>query len=131
MVKKSPFLCAITLFVFILALAGCTSYLYNPDVTYPQKHKITDVRAAIMEACPRTGWQPREIGNNTIEATLAKHNRTTVITIPYSEYGYKILFKSSESKDKESGKISTRRYNNWMINLQNNINAYLASKSAL
>ncbi len=131
MVKKSPFLLSLTLLVFTLALAGCTSSLYNPEVTYPQKYKLNNVRAAIMEACPKTGWQPKDIGNNTIEATLTKHNRTTVITIPYSEYGYKILFKSSESKDKEDGKINTRRYNNWMIYLQNNINAYLASKAAL
>ncbi len=130
MKKNILFVCF--LLISALALSGCYKHvpIETPTVTTPQMHKLTDVRQAILEACPMTGWAPRDLGNNTIEATLFIRTHVAVVNITYSTSGYTIRYKNSSHLNADGTKIHSS-YNRWVQNLSNNINAKLASKPTI
>jgi hypothetical protein len=87
-----------------------------------------DVRTAIINACPVTGWVARDIADNTLEATLELRSHTAVVDIIYSPTHYKIVYKKSINLEAKNGKIHPN-YNSWINNLRKNIDRELAKKT--
>jgi hypothetical protein len=89
--------------------------------------KKEQVRKAIKTAGASLGWVMKEIDGNTLEATLILRKHVAIITIPYSEKEYSLLYKSSEYLKYDAVKNTIHKnYNSWITNLDRNIQIQLS-----
>ena len=122
-----PFL-LLTLCALMLATAGCRKSAPVQNIGEhpfpPTNSKLTDdnVKNAIVRAGIDLGWAMAAVAPGEMTGTLHLRAHTAVVTIKYSlkERFYSILYKSSQNLDYKDGKIHPN-YNNWIINLTNNI----------
>ncbi len=121
------------LLVAAFALVGCRqgAPISNPQVSVNQAKTLTqdEVRAAILTACPRTDWVPKEIAPGKIEATLNIRAHSATVTIVYSATSYQIKYKTSHNLRASGGEIHPY-YNGWIQNLRENIDIELAATAA-
>ncbi len=90
--------------------------------------KKEQVKKAIKTAGASLGWIVKEIDENTLEATLMLRKHVAIITIPYSEKEYSLLYKSSENLKYDAKKNTIHKnYNSWITNLDRNIQIQLSS----
>ncbi len=108
----------------VLLLASCTKIQIIQDIENNEiftgsgtEPSLAQVRAAIVQAVVRKTWQPKDIDNNNIEATLSKGQKKAVVTISYTTKKYSIKHKSSHLLLENDGSIH-RRYNSWVRGVQ-------------
>ncbi|MDR3175973.1 MAG: hypothetical protein LBU06_05525 [Desulfovibrio sp.] len=122
--KKSILFAACTLILLIL-LGACSATqrdIANVHNT-PYGMGISKEEAAriITAAGLKREWQIKRISPNLLEGTLINRNHKVVVSIPLTETGYSILYKSSEGMKTGEGTIH-RAYNRWVVNLEKDIN---------
>ncbi len=115
------------------ALMGCRkgTPIQNHQASVTTVNDLTEkeVRAAIITACPRYGWAPKDVGPGIVEATLHHRAHTVVVDIHYTPKSYEIKYKSSVNMHTSDGNIHPN-YNKWVMNLRRTIDAELASIAA-
>jgi hypothetical protein len=129
----ATFLLAAALFAAAPAQAGRDAPILNvtdtPVAWLPGVEQSTDkVARAIITACARLGWvcSIAEPGEITGRLNLRSHQAD--VRIPYSTEKYSILYVSSENLRYDAAENTIHRnYNNWVLNLQRQINAELAA----
>lgn len=119
----------VLILVGLFALTGCRkgAPVYNPTmpIEYGAELSQKDVEKAIILACPKTGWVPRKVDDNTIQATLNVRAHVAIVDITFDSDSYTITYKGSNNL-KYNGETIHPNYNSWIKNLNNNINAELA-----
>ena len=109
-------------------LAGCrTAPIYNAtDVAIPSGKQLTmqEVQSGIVRAGEKLGWAMRVVKPGEIEGRLALRTHLAVVSIPYTQKSYSIVYKSSENLNHDGSQIHSN-YNGWIQNLERKINAEL------
>jgi len=86
------------------------------------------VARAIITACARLGWVCSIAAPGEIKGRLNLRSHQADVSIPYSTETYSILYVSSENLRYDAAERTIHRnYNNWVLNLQRQINAELAA----
>lgn len=86
------------------------------------------VAKAIISACARLGWVCRIAAPGQIEGRLNLRSHQADVHIPYSVDNYSILYVASENLRHDPAKNTIHRnYNNWVLNLQRQINGEIAA----
>ena len=86
------------------------------------------VARAIITACARLGWVCSISAPGEIAGRLNLRSHQADVRIPYSSEAYSILYVSSENLRYDAAENTIHRnYNNWVLNLQRQINAELAA----
>lgn len=121
--------------VFAVALAGCTSapIMDVKDRSVPQTQagktlSLDQIQAAIMKGSIQKGWVPSVIKPGLVEASIQVRTHQAVVTIPYTQADYDIVYKSSQNLDENGGKIH-RNYNRWVANLSASIQEELLDEA--
>ena len=83
---------------------------------------------AVVTVCARLGWVCQIVSPGEIHGRLNLRSHEANVRIPYAADKYSILYESSTNLryDAEENTIH-RNYNNWVLNLQRQINAEVAS----
>jgi len=123
-------LLASILLLSAVLLGGCrTAPVYNvTEAALPsgKQHSMKDVEAAILRAGDKLGWTMRAVKPGEVQGTLALRTHVAVVSIPYSQKGYSIVYKSSENLNYDGTQIHSN-YNGWIQNLERRINVELAN----
>jgi len=101
----------------------------TPVAWLPGVEQSTDkVARAIITACARLGWVCSIAAPGEITGRLNLRSHQADVRIPYSTEKYSILYVSSENLRYDAAERTIHRnYNNWVLNLQRQINAELAA----
>ena len=116
--------------VVLVALAACrTAPIYTvneaPVPAAAQKQAtLNDVKAAILRAGARLGWQMTEAGPGVINARIALRTHTASADVKYTTNTYSIVYRDSTNLDATSGTIH-KNYNGWVENLDREIRVEL------
>lgn len=114
----------------VVGVTGCrTSPIRNLDnQPIPPGATMAEVSKAIQASGNSLGWAMQEVGPGLIFGTLQLRDHTAKVEIPFSTRDYSIRYKSSTNlKYNASKKTIHSNYNSWVINLDNQIRARLAS----
>jgi hypothetical protein len=120
--------------IAVLAAAGCrTAPIHNPkDVMLapPPGTSLTmeDVSRAIWAAGKRLGWQINELRPGDLTGTLKLRSHVAVVSIAHDTSKFSITFKDGTNLLHKGDEIH-RNYNNWISNLERQIQAEVASVS--
>jgi len=126
-------LLALALLVAMPAYAGRDAPIFNvtdtPVSWMPGADMSADkVARAIITACARLGWVCTIAAPGEIAGRLNLRSHQADVRIPYSAEKYSILYVSSENLRYDATKNTIHRnYNNWVLNLQRQINAEFAA----
>ena len=126
-------LLAAALFAAAPAHAGRDAPILNvtdtPVAWLPGVEQSADkVARAIITACARLGWVCTIASPGEIAGRLNLRSHQADVRIPYSTEKSSILYVSSENLRYDAGENTIHRnYNNWVLNLQRQINAELAA----
>src|SRR5439155_23014054 len=114
------------LMVLALTLLGAcrTAPIYAlneaPVPAFAKQATMNDVRAAIMRAGARLGWQMTETGPGVISARIALRTHTASADVKYNTRTYSIVYRDSTNLEATSGTIH-KNYNGWIENLDREI----------
>ncbi|MDG6774328.1 hypothetical protein QCB45_08285 [Thiomicrorhabdus sp. ZW0627] len=118
-----------TLIAFALTLTGCTAQPVHNYESQPVPTNIKSaeqVKKAIRLAGVSLGWIITDSGDNQLKGTLNLRKHQAVISIPYSEKEYSLIYKSSVALDyNPEEKTIHKNFNGWMQNLNNRIQVQL------
>ena len=118
--------------IAIVALTACTSAPVRDVtgaavVTGTGKPATTEqVRAAIVGAGTRLGWEMTPSDPGLVTGRLALRGHTAVVAVNYTARDYSITYKDSTNLDYRDGQIH-KNYNGWIENLDRDIRANLLS----
>lgn len=121
------FLKVLSFFVLALTLlSGCSA---KPILNVEQANINYDlpeskVKQAIMEAGSNRGWLMSIQDNGVIRAELNLRTHQAIVHIPYTKNNYSIQYVSSINLNEKNGKIH-KNYNNWIMNLNQDIQVKL------
>ena len=73
-----------------------------------------------MKGSIQKGWVPSVVKPGLVEASIQVRTHQAVVSIPYTQADYDIIYKSSQNLDESGGKIH-RNYNRWVVNLSASI----------
>ena len=116
--------------LMLVFLAACVAQpIYNIDdamiVTSTNKTLIKeDVKNAIMKAGTTRGWVIKESSPGYLVGTMYVRDHMAKIDIKFNEKFYSINYKDSENLNHE-GYLIHKNYNNWVKNLQQDIEIQL------
>ena len=83
---------------------------------------------AVVAVCARLGWVCQIVSPGEIHGRLNLRSHEANVRIPYAADKYSILYESSDNLRYDAEKNTIHRnYNNWVLNLQRQINAEVAS----
>lgn len=114
----------------VAGLTGCrTSPIRNlDDQPIPPGATMTEVSKAIQAGGNSLGWAMQEVSPGLIVGTIHLRDHMAKVEIPFSRRDYSIHYKSSTNlKYNASKKTIHSNYNSWVLNLDNQIRARLAS----
>ncbi len=121
--------------VCAMAMVACTSapIMDLNDRTIPQTQagetlSLEQVQAAIMKGSIQKGWVPSVVKPGLVEASIQVRTHQAVVSIPYTQGDYDIIYKSSQNLDESDGKIH-RNYNRWVVNLSASIQEELLDEA--
>jgi hypothetical protein len=118
----------ISLTAALFFLAGCKSLpVYNiksAPINTSAKHSAKAIKQSIMQAGISYGWNMKEKKSGHIVATLFKGKILAIIDIRYNKNSYSITYKKSKGLLYDGSSIH-KRYNGWIRNLDNAIQAQL------
>jgi hypothetical protein len=113
------------LLVSAVLLTGCrTAPIYNvSDAAIPSGKQLSmkEVESAIMRAGEKLGWAMRPVKPGEIEGRLALRTHVAVVSIPYTQKSYSIVYKNSDNLNYDGSQIHSN-YNGWVTNLERRIN---------
>jgi hypothetical protein len=118
--------------ILVLPLAACkkgyvSNFLDLPVVAGSGSPARDKVKGVILSACIGRGWVAREVSPGLISATLTARSHTAQIEIPYTATKFSIIYKNSVNFSYDPQKQTIHnRYNRWVNNLRQDIQAGLA-----
>jgi hypothetical protein len=121
----------LSLFVILLSVSCSVTQKPITNVqNVPYGASITKDEAAkiITTAGLNRGWQIKRIAPNMLEGTLYNREHTVVVSIPLTDTGYSIVYKSSQGMNADGTNIH-RAYNRWVRNLEEDINIEMSRYS--
>ena len=104
--------------------------IYNTNVNWPSGVEATDkkVERAIIIACTQLGWICSVTKPGEIHGRLNLRTHQADVRIPYNIESYSIIFEAAVNLRHNVVKNTIHRnYNNWIMNLQKNINTAIAA----
>ncbi len=120
---------------FAVAMVACTSapIMDLNDRSIPQtqageKLSLEQIQSAIMKGSIQKGWVPSVVKPGLVEASIQVRTHQAVVSIPYTQADYDIIYKSSQNLDESGGKIH-RNYNRWVANLSASIQEELLDEA--
>jgi hypothetical protein len=123
--KKILLLCLATFFIFGCKSSFNTAAILNfNEQQIPENMTIAQIEKCIITGGATRGWKIAKIKPGLMEGSIYTRGHTAIVTIPYTKAKYSIIYKDS-SKDlyaDEEGRIH-KRYNTWVMNLNNDIHA--------
>lgn len=121
----------LTISVFLFLAAGCRGTvpirnIENSPVTIAgnQDVSLNQVENAIKRAGTNLGWVMKQKGKGHIVGTLLLRKHVAEVDIIYDTKTFSINYKDSKELKYNDGKIHPN-YNNWIANLQRDINIQL------
>lgn len=123
--KLKPLLAAA---ICIMALVGCadrTKPILTPDTMVTNAVTAEQVKQAILSAGFGRKWIMTVVGPGVINATQKARDHSATVRINYSARAYSIHYVSSVNMMASDGQIH-RAYNNWVNNLDRDIQLKLA-----
>jgi hypothetical protein len=114
---------------FLVLVAACSAPVHNV-VSEPvlSQRDVTreEVKQAILSAGTGLGWKmtPQEDGRITGRIDLRKH--VAIVDITYTAKAFSITYVDSTNL-KYDGRLIHRNYNNWIMNLENRIQATIGA----
>lgn len=125
---KSNILVIVTTSLLII-LAGCRANpIINIDdapIDIASKHNSKDIKDAIKRAGAALGWKMKVKKAGHIVGTLYLRQHVAVVDVKYSKASYSITYKDSQNLNYDGTNIH-KQYNNWITNLNRNIQAQLS-----
>lgn len=118
--------------ICITTLMGCVSRtkpILTPDTIVTNHVTSEQVKQAILSAGMGRNWIMTAAGPGVINATQKARDHSATVRINYSEREYSIHYVSSVNLMASGGEIH-RTYNNWVNNLDNDIQIKLAVMAA-
>lgn len=113
--------------VVIAVITGCTSapIMNIDDHSVPHNQQgeplsLEQVQAGIMKGAIQKGWTPTVVEKGVVEASIQVRTHQAVVTIPFTQDEYDIVYKSSKNLDQSGSRIH-RNYNRWVANLSASI----------
>lgn len=125
-------LCLIAFLLAVLIGCGATpvkNVVDSPVNVSGSNFTLTDVQNAIIQAGTNLGWQMQPSGPGHIIGTLYIRTHMAQVDVHYDRQNYDITYRNSSNLDYDEGKIHGR-YNKWVENLDNAIQARLAGTSS-
>ena len=128
--KFSKKLKQLAISLMVILLVACVAQpIYNIDdamiVSSTNKTLAKeDIKNAIMKADTTRGWVIKENSPGNLVGTLFIRNHMAKIDIKYNEKSYSINYIDSENLNHE-GYLIHKNYNNWVKNLQQDIEIQL------
>ena len=115
----------IILLVASVWIVGCsTAPIYNVENQTVPVTSEQSVAKAIFAGSAKRGWAVNKVQDGLMVATLNHGKLSAEVTIPYTANSYSIYYNHSKHLSyKEKSKRIHARYNRWIKNLQNSINA--------
>lgn len=115
--------------VLALLLVGCASRpirnVENRPIPVPaQQLSLDRIEAEIIAAGQSRAWQMQREGVGHLVATQTRPNYYASVDILFDQRVYSITHRASSGMREKDGTIS-KRYNQWIVNLQRDIDAHL------
>ncbi|GHV50240.1 lipoprotein [Deltaproteobacteria bacterium] len=117
--------------IALFMMIGCKSTFNTAPVLELRDQSVSktvplkDMERCIKEAGIRLGWKMDTVSPSVIEGTLNLRQHTAVVTIPFTQTNYSILYKDSDNLYAENGQIH-KSYNRWVKNLEKEIGIELS-----
>jgi len=113
----------------LVLVAACSAPVYNV-VSEPvlAQRNVTqeEVKKAIISAGTGLGWKMTPQGDGRITGRLDLRKHTAIVDITYTAKAFSITYVDSTNL-KYDGRLIHRNYNNWIMNLENRIQAAVAA----
>lgn len=126
--SRLTILAAIAL-VFAVALssgeAEAAKILTIEDAPIEGNLSLSQIKEKIITAGKKRGWRTKEIAPGHLEAIIHVRTHMAKVDIKFDQKSYSISYKDSTNLDHKPGKIH-RAYNNWVTNLNNDIQLELS-----
>lgn len=123
---------AVLMLVTAACLMGCNRQVTihnvdsSPIVRYDGKDlSMEQVERAIVLGGRQLGWKMQPVGEGQMRGVLDLRNHHAVVDIRYDTSTYSITYKDSENLLFAYPNLIHRNYNNWILNLEQSINASL------
>lgn len=115
-------LLAAALFVLVAACSAPVHNVESRPIVTQRVVTLEEVKQAIISAGTGLGWQmiPQEDGRITGKLDIRKH--VAIVDITYTDDEFSINYVDSTNL-KYDGRLIHRNYNNWIMNLENRIQA--------
>jgi hypothetical protein len=85
------------------------------------------IRTAILQGLATKGWKVDGEQSGLIVATVAASSHFAQVSVTYTPYAYSITYRNSSPSLKYDGRIIHRRYNHWINQLRQAIDAQLTT----
>jgi hypothetical protein len=124
---------ALTLILSLPWWTSSAAPIKNIDAS-PVSFDLNDkqVEKAILAAGVKLGWKMEREKAGAIKAVLNIRTHTAVVGVKYNAKQYSIRYRSSENLDyKKQEKDIHRNYNNWVANLDEEIQSELAAAAGV
>ena len=111
-----------------LVIVGCsTTRVYNPGTQQIRTQSSAEVvYRSIRDVGDERGWYIRKIKPGVAQGKIALRSHVAVIRITYSRSAYRIQYVQSRNLKYNTRKGTIhQKYNGWIRNLENAINARL------
>jgi hypothetical protein len=128
-VSRQALRCLIAVCICAALLQGCsrTRAVYNvenhPFPAAAQSLTAADIEKSIITAGAVRGWRFEPVKPGQLRGTIERKHRA-VVDVYYTQATYSIVLNSSDNLSQSSGEIP-RNYDNWIRNLENDIEAQL------
>jgi len=110
------------------AFAGKYQPVYTGEVSYPMGTASSAVEKAVKKALIQRGWRVREAKDGTILARLNLRGHQADIKVSWEGGTIQLVHESSNNlgyRVKKGEKFIHRNYNNWIMNLERDIQVFL------
>ncbi|WP_420547191.1 hypothetical protein [Curvivirga sp.] len=114
-----------TMLMVALFVVACVKPIYNvhnhPISSEAQKNlSLDEIGNVILKSALDRGWEVNRVSDNEITVRYARRDFVASAKVNFSITDYSIQYDSSSNLNYKNGQIH-RNYNNWIINLENDI----------
>lgn len=124
----------ILLALFLACGTACNSAapLYTPTAQIPNSGELTrnDIKKAIIDACAKRNWMVEKADSYRVVATQTRKSMSATVEITFSKTDYTINWKNSTGDLVRHDSSIHKKYNQWVTNLRDDIDASIAAARA-
>ena len=112
----------------LFAYGGKYKPIYNSELSYDKSIALEKVEKAVKKSLIGRGWRVKEATPGKITAKIRLRSHTAIIEIAFGKGNLTITYKDSTNlgyRVKKGEKRIHRNYNNWILNLERDIEGHL------